>query len=71
MAKTHLSEDRRIVRVEVTARGRELMPELMQGALTFYEDLVGDISQEELVECTAVMEKLAAPGDPTGSGETW
>ncbi|MCY3783527.1 MAG: MarR family transcriptional regulator [Chloroflexi bacterium] len=68
MAKAHLADDRRIVRVEVTDRGRELMPELMQSALRFYKGLVGDISQEELAACTAVMQKLSASGEPAESG---
>ena len=68
MAKSHLADDRRVVRVEVTEKGRELMPELMQGALKFYKGLVGDITQAELAECTAVMQKLSAPGDPAESG---
>ena len=70
VAKVHLADDRRIVRVHVTAKGRELMPELMRGAQEFYKGLVGDISQEEFVECTAIMDKLSAPGDPAESGET-
>ncbi|MCY4114451.1 MAG: MarR family transcriptional regulator [Chloroflexi bacterium] len=68
MAKAHLADDRRIVRVEVTEKGRELMPDLMQSALKFYKGLVGDISQAELAECTAVMQKLSAPGDSAECG---
>lgn len=63
MVKAHLADDRRIVRVEVTETGRELMPELRQNALKFYKGLVGDISQAELEECATVMQKLSAPGD--------
>jgi len=69
MAKAHLADDRRVVRVEVTEKGRELMPDLMQSALKFYRGLVGDISQAELAECTAVMQKLSAAGDPAESGK--
>lgn len=70
MAKAHLADDRRVVRVEVTEKGRELMPELMQSALRFYKGLVGDISQAELAACTAVMQKLSTPGEAAESGGT-
>ena len=63
VTKRRLKNDRRIVRVQVTSRGQEIMPELMQGALEFYESLVTDIGEEELVECTAIMERLLATDD--------
>ena len=69
VTKVRLTDDRRVVRVQVTTTGQELMPELMQSALKFYKGLVGDISHEELVGCTAVMEKLSAAGDPAESDE--
>lgn len=60
--KVRPKHDRRLISVTVTEEGRALMPELMKGAQEFYTLLVKDISQERLVGCMAIMEKMIADG---------
>ena len=69
LQKVRLRENRRVVTVNLTEEGANLMPELIRRVGVFYAALVRDISLEEMAGCIAVMERMIAESEGDAGGE--
>lgn len=54
-------EDRRIIRVALTAKGTKILAELDMPVLHLHEELLGHLTGRELEELTHLLEKARAP----------
>ncbi len=70
--KTRLSDDQRVVRVDVTEEGLALAPEMLERMHEYYLNLLYGMEEEEVSECMAIASKMIAgaegDGAPAGSG---
>ncbi len=71
--KTRMSDDRRVVRVEVTDQGLTLAPELLESMNGYFLNLLRGIEKEEVAECMAISSKMiveaGGDGAPAGNGD--
>lgn len=65
--RERLAENRRVVRVNITAAGLELIKELSEPLRTCHEAQLGHLSQDELATMRTLLKKLREPHEEPGS----
>ena len=71
--KTRMSDDQRVVRVEVTDQGLTLAPEMLERMNEYFLNLLRGIEKEEVAACMAIATRMIAEaggdGAPAGNGD--
>ena len=61
VARSRTSKDRRVVRVQITERGLELLMQLDQPVLDLHQRLLGHMTRAELTELNRLLVKARTP----------